>query len=97
MIAALLLSLNIGAMVTSASEIVPFGMTCSCGGSLNGRKTSYGAWATYASTPCTVKTAYYDSKQKRTVYTTYTCNKCGYQVTQKTGTGYRTICPFNAK
>lgn len=95
LIIALVLSLNLGTIFVSASDAVPYGLTCSCGGNLNGQTKTYSAWVTYASVGCTVKNGYYDSKQRRTVYTTYTCNKCGYKLTQVTGTQERIICPFD--
>lgn len=78
-------------MMASAAEIQPYGFGCTCGGSLNARRNTYDAWVTYAPVKCDKKNWLYDSKQKRTVHTTYACNKCGTQVTQNS-TQYRTLC-----
>lgn len=87
----ILLSLCLGTMFVSAAEVTPRGRTCTCGGGLYPKSTSYSAWATYGSVKCEKNNNYYDSKQKRSVYTTYRCNRCGYEVTLTT-TQYRTLC-----
>lgn len=87
----LIMMLGISSMMVSAAEISPYGSGCTCGGSLNGKRTTYDAWVTYASVTCSKKNWLYDSKQKRTVHTTYICNNCGAQVTQNS-TQYRTLC-----
>lgn len=86
-----MMSVSMASSMVLAADIQPYGFACTCGGALNASTTTYDAWVTYEPVKCEKKNWLYDSKQKRTVHTTYICNQCGTQVTQNS-TQYRTLC-----